>query len=219
MCTMCLFFFFFFSSRRRHTRLVSDWSSDVCSSDLLAADAGAEDNPSAGNIVNGGDLFRRQRRRAQRQKKHGRAQTDAASTRGHRRERSKRIVSREVEEDMLARPGGLVSQLLDARDVLPLVGPEVDAILKGHDAPKINTRPYPSEPLSSRSVPGRTEAPHDPVAQETIAAIDKDSHGGAGQRPAKHGKRAGHSHGRDDPRLVCHGRIVRTWGQELGRAI
>src|SRR5258706_7950744 len=28
--------FFFFSSRRRHTRLVSDWSSDVCSSDLDA---------------------------------------------------------------------------------------------------------------------------------------------------------------------------------------
>src|SRR5258706_9024058 len=31
-----LIFFFFFSSRRRHTRLVSDWSSDVCSSDLAA---------------------------------------------------------------------------------------------------------------------------------------------------------------------------------------
>src|SRR5258706_7559102 len=29
--------FFFFSSRRRHTRLVSDWSSDVCSSDLAEA--------------------------------------------------------------------------------------------------------------------------------------------------------------------------------------
>src|SRR5829696_2619145 len=28
--------FFFFSSRRRHTRLVSDWSSDVCSSDLYS---------------------------------------------------------------------------------------------------------------------------------------------------------------------------------------
>src|SRR5262249_59906916 len=27
--------FVFFSSRRRHTRLVSDWSSDVCSSDLM----------------------------------------------------------------------------------------------------------------------------------------------------------------------------------------
>src|SRR5690242_21395399 len=29
------FVFFFFSSRRRHTRLTCDWSSDVCSSDLL----------------------------------------------------------------------------------------------------------------------------------------------------------------------------------------
>src|SRR5262245_34833537 len=29
-----VFMFFFFSSRRRHTRCLSDWSSDVCSSDL-----------------------------------------------------------------------------------------------------------------------------------------------------------------------------------------
>src|SRR5437762_5290842 len=29
------FFFFFFSSRRRHTRYIGDWSSDVCSSDLM----------------------------------------------------------------------------------------------------------------------------------------------------------------------------------------
>src|SRR2546430_6519983 len=28
-------FFFFFSSRRRHTRFDCDWSSDVCSSDLI----------------------------------------------------------------------------------------------------------------------------------------------------------------------------------------
>src|SRR5260370_36778889 len=28
--------FFFFSSRRRHTRFKCDWSSDVCSSDLLS---------------------------------------------------------------------------------------------------------------------------------------------------------------------------------------
>src|SRR5690348_17888143 len=28
-------FFFFFSSRRRHTRWTGDWSSDVCSSDLV----------------------------------------------------------------------------------------------------------------------------------------------------------------------------------------
>src|SRR5437899_6364497 len=31
---MVVLFFFFFSSRRRHTRCLSDWSSDVCSSDL-----------------------------------------------------------------------------------------------------------------------------------------------------------------------------------------
>src|SRR5437016_11182581 len=45
----CLsFFFFFFSSRRRHTRLFSDWSSDVCSSDLRFAGVGlrsAHDDP------------------------------------------------------------------------------------------------------------------------------------------------------------------------------
>src|SRR6266480_5727050 len=31
----CTLVFFFFSSRRRHTRLTCDWSSDVCSSDLV----------------------------------------------------------------------------------------------------------------------------------------------------------------------------------------
>src|SRR5260370_23855750 len=31
----CLLLFFFFSSRRRHTRFKCDWSSDVCSSDLI----------------------------------------------------------------------------------------------------------------------------------------------------------------------------------------
>src|SRR2546429_4481501 len=46
-CTVCYVYsssyssvlcFFFFSSRRRHTRCSRDWSSDVCSSDLLAKD-------------------------------------------------------------------------------------------------------------------------------------------------------------------------------------
>src|SRR3989442_4667470 len=32
-------YFFFFSSRRRHTRCGRDWSSDVCSSDLLVHNA------------------------------------------------------------------------------------------------------------------------------------------------------------------------------------
>src|ERR1035441_10923594 len=31
---------FFFSSRRRHTRCLSDWSSDVCSSDLMQLETG-----------------------------------------------------------------------------------------------------------------------------------------------------------------------------------
>src|SRR5256885_10443627 len=33
--------FFFFSSRRRHTRLQGDWSSDVCSSDLVLESNGS----------------------------------------------------------------------------------------------------------------------------------------------------------------------------------
>src|SRR5262245_63451411 len=36
-CLAFFFSFFFFSSRRRHTRCLSDWSSDVCSSDLPSA--------------------------------------------------------------------------------------------------------------------------------------------------------------------------------------
>src|SRR5205814_4505146 len=43
-----LFVVFFFSSRRRHTRCLSDWSSDVCSSDLVRArqpeDAGTKES-------------------------------------------------------------------------------------------------------------------------------------------------------------------------------
>src|SRR5260370_28756105 len=40
---MCAFpIFFFFSSRRRHTRFKCDWSSDVCSSDLLVLDDGRQ---------------------------------------------------------------------------------------------------------------------------------------------------------------------------------
>src|SRR5256886_6963469 len=41
---------FFFSSRRRHTRFDCDWSSDVCSSDLVARLAG---NIYASNTVGG----------------------------------------------------------------------------------------------------------------------------------------------------------------------
>src|SRR2546426_2703211 len=44
--------FFFFSSRRRHTRLQGDWSSDVCSSDLLYdAEASAEGSQADGLLA------------------------------------------------------------------------------------------------------------------------------------------------------------------------
>src|SRR3989449_2805140 len=45
---------FFFSSRRRHTRCSRDWSSDVCSSDLLIA-KGKHINVHAGDRVKAGD--------------------------------------------------------------------------------------------------------------------------------------------------------------------
>src|SRR2546430_8946638 len=35
--SMYVLIIFFFSSRRRHTRFDCDWSSDVCSSDLIAS--------------------------------------------------------------------------------------------------------------------------------------------------------------------------------------
>src|SRR5699024_11972605 len=50
-----VYFIFFFSSRRRHTRSKRDWSSDVCSSDLIAIDPvaaahkGAALRPAAGH--------------------------------------------------------------------------------------------------------------------------------------------------------------------------
>src|SRR5438034_9219000 len=58
------FYFFFFSSRRRHTRSLCDWSSDVCSSDLLRSGTvsaiHAEANPTdTVPDLNAGDLLRR----------------------------------------------------------------------------------------------------------------------------------------------------------------
>src|SRR5205814_764927 len=44
---------FFFSSRRRHTRCLSDWSSDVCSSDLLALLAPGAVHPDPSSFNNG----------------------------------------------------------------------------------------------------------------------------------------------------------------------
>src|SRR3712207_8134245 len=42
ICNHSSLYFFFFSSRRRHTRYWRDWSSDVCSSDLVRLSSGVE---------------------------------------------------------------------------------------------------------------------------------------------------------------------------------
>src|SRR6266542_4514539 len=44
----CYDVFFFFSSRRRHTRCYRDWSSDVCSSDLVTTRCHLPTNPAFG---------------------------------------------------------------------------------------------------------------------------------------------------------------------------
>src|SRR3989449_11609166 len=53
---MCFVFFFFFSSRRRHTRCSRDWSSDVCSSDLLSDRLGSRGVTVAGGVLLGTGL-------------------------------------------------------------------------------------------------------------------------------------------------------------------
>src|SRR3546814_2292943 len=35
VCVLCIFFFFFFKQKTAYEMRISDWSSDVCSSDLL----------------------------------------------------------------------------------------------------------------------------------------------------------------------------------------
>src|SRR5690348_3028917 len=47
---LLFFFFFFFSSRRRHTRWTGDWSSDVCSSDLVNTASGDQE---IGSVTSG----------------------------------------------------------------------------------------------------------------------------------------------------------------------
>src|ERR1039457_7472603 len=52
-CQIVFFLFFFFSSRRRHTRLQGDWSSDVCSSDLVTVEALAANINYDSNTIEG----------------------------------------------------------------------------------------------------------------------------------------------------------------------
>src|SRR5437660_6000277 len=54
-------FFFFFSSRRRHTRWPRDWSSDVCSSDLVGTTGAVGTHGSRMDDVVTGSMLREHR--------------------------------------------------------------------------------------------------------------------------------------------------------------
>src|SRR5688572_32043386 len=76
------FFFFFFSSRRRHTRFDCDWSSDVCSSDLLPAEGERHrQQPLARRTRLGGILVREASPRLRRRRRALPAHRDRKSTR------------------------------------------------------------------------------------------------------------------------------------------
>src|SRR5262245_64449853 len=68
--------FFFFSSRRRHTRCLSDWSSDVCSSDLVVDRDVDEVLLLGGGASRGGlrALFAERHARLGRARQHGRSE-------------------------------------------------------------------------------------------------------------------------------------------------
>src|SRR6266567_6439202 len=55
---MVFIFVFFFSSRRRHTRFDCDWSSDVCSSDLIDALIAAVDPRDTASVAAAGERAR-----------------------------------------------------------------------------------------------------------------------------------------------------------------
>src|SRR5207248_5756232 len=75
------FIFFFFSSRRRHTRSYGDWSSDVCSSDLVAVHGAPAPHLQPGNSARGLLLFEEGSRA-------GRGRGDVAALRGRTGEES-----------------------------------------------------------------------------------------------------------------------------------
>src|SRR3546814_4318776 len=57
MCS-CYFFFFFFKQKTAYDMRISDWSSDVCSSDLLSPDLGPPLESLRRLVMDGGKRLR-----------------------------------------------------------------------------------------------------------------------------------------------------------------
>src|SRR3546814_807408 len=53
MCSICIFFLFFFKQKTAYEWRISDWSSDVCSSDLFSTVAGEAGSPDTWRDVRG----------------------------------------------------------------------------------------------------------------------------------------------------------------------
>src|SRR5438093_12498788 len=85
---------FFFSSRRRHTRLVSDWSSDVCSSDLIR---GSNTTWPPGGAAHGRSTSRRSCAGSQVRSEERRVGKECGG-RGSRQEQEKKILGRPTDE-------------------------------------------------------------------------------------------------------------------------
>src|SRR3546814_17612580 len=115
------FFFFFFKQKTAYEMRISDWSSDVCSSDLapfLAALADAPDMRAGaqrdGAAIEAGDLRKTQARLDREEQQHMIAKAEPACSIGRGEDR---VALRAREEIDLALPGELAGARGNTRDL------------------------------------------------------------------------------------------------------
>src|SRR5262245_63379887 len=102
-----LLIFFFFSSRRRHTRCLSDWSSDVCSSDLRGRASRPWPAPGAHSRQPSPCSSRRSHRARPPHRRVGRRAAPGAATRAPRRQIGRASCRERVERSV---GGGVVEK-------------------------------------------------------------------------------------------------------------
>src|SRR5215472_14198167 len=145
---MFFLLFFFFSSRRRHTRCLSDWSSDVCSSDLLRAAPASRARP-PGSLGTGRAPLRADRRGAS---------LLCARSEGPRRSPPQRRRLR-PEAPLLflgGGPRGSAPRARDGRRRAPSFRPRRHRVRRAHPAPGR------ASAFSARFARGSALPPHEP---------------------------------------------------------